>query len=220
MFAISKVWGWPKVKRCLHMFTRYLVVVFVWSESSNWVTCRKAESFGIAVYVRCLAVLSYYFSAWWQNMLFSPALNALHSDFDLLFTSNLPCLCFAWLLLAAQYSVYFTAWFIAVVEMNYVRCLKMLNSSLSVEKGMRESQWVKTSNSCSIGFDDALGSGARLSMARSNCCLNWGGDAVLSTLRENQLPEVGVTFKWCYSEPASGHCMLRFHDLLVSVRWW
>lgn len=84
---------------------------------------------------------------------------------------------------------------------------------------MRDSQWVKTSNSCSVGFDDTLDSGARLNVARNNCCLNWNGDAVLSTLQENQLPEVGVTFKWCYSEPTSGHCMLRFHDLLVSVRW-
>lgn len=150
MFAISKVWGWPKLIWCLHMFTRYLcwcclceVKVVIESPAGN------LNHFGFPVYVRCLAVLSYYFSVCWQNMLFSPALNALHSDFDLVFTFSLPCFCFAWLLLAARYIVYVLQHgFIAVMDMNYIRCLKMLNFSLSVEKATRDSLWVKTSSSC------------------------------------------------------------------------
>jgi len=223
MFAISKVWGWPKIIWCLHMFTRYLcwcclceVKVVIESPAG------KLNHFGFPVYVRCLAVLSYYFSVCWQNMLFSPALNALHSDFDLVFTFSLPCFSFAWLLLAARYSVCFTAWFYCCHGYELYKMLKDAEFLAISRKGNKRL-------SVSENFQFLLAVLALMMLWAVVLDWTWPrviaaetGAVMLFSLpcKRKQLPEVGVTFKWCYSEPTSGHCMLRFHDLLVSVRWW
>lgn len=119
------------------------------------------------------------------------------------------------------YSVCFTAWFYCCHGYELYKMLKDAEFLAISRKGNKRL-------SVSENFQFLLAVLALMMLWAVVLDWTWPGVIAAETgavmlfslpCKRKQLPEVGVTFKWCYSEPTSGHCMLRFHDLLVSVRW-